>query len=57
MTDEKPEGAKIENSCGCIFCDLGDSPREFEGKPAHFLGNGDVIFCTRMPPGQNKTPN
>lgn len=47
MTDESPK-VKIENSCGCVFCDLGDTPRAFQGKPAHIQRSGDVILAIRQ---------
>ncbi len=44
ITDEGK--VQIEDSCGCIFCDIGAKPELFEGKAAHRHGSA-LMLCTK----------
>lgn len=42
-----PAAPVIIDSCGCVFCDLGSIPRDYNGKPAHFQRDHTIVFCTK----------
>lgn len=49
MTSCPSTAELVKRGDGCLFCGMGDTPRQHDGKPAHFVGHGglDVIYCTR----------
>jgi hypothetical protein len=38
---------EIEDSCGCILCDLGSEPEMRDGRPMHLNRNCLAMHCTR----------
>lgn len=48
ITFSRETGAvTVHDSCGCVFCDLGDRPREYDGVLGHLQKTHDVVPCTR----------
>jgi len=41
----KAHKAKIENSCGCVFCDIGLEPTMIEGRPHHYTKQRGYLLC------------
>ena len=43
---------RIEDSCGCVFCDMGMPPETvYQGEwPVHLFRDGSFIRCTRVKP-------
>lgn len=42
------------DSCGCMFCDMGDKPRDYKGRMAHYHYNGTIMYCLRDTPQTSK---
>jgi len=39
---------RVENSCGCVFCDLGLDPFNAEGIMWHQTNGRDPVRCTKI---------